>query len=303
MKAFIRILFFQAAFLLLSRGSALPLPRAGFYLPDSVREVTFSFKSIHNLVILPVTINDTIHVNLILDTGCRNLVLFGKRFQKLLTFHPTRKIQFSGLGAGKPIQGSLSLDNKVSINAVIGERIPVVVVPSQNLFGMYTNIHGVIGYDLFTKFEVELNPNRGLITLRPAFTADLSEGYTRVPIRIVDSRPLIDCKVIFSDEYSQLCNLMIDTGSTLGLLLKTSALSKYPFPPERDVLGRGFNGPISGIRTITKRLELNGLEITSLETGIMHSPWHNYASLGMDVLKRYSLVLNYCKAYAGFKPL
>lgn len=303
MKALIRVLLFQAACFLMFQVSALPLPRVGFYLPDSIREVTFTFKSMQNLVVLPVTINDTIHVNLILDTGCRNLVLFGKRFQKLLTLQPNYKVQFSGLGAGKPIQGSLSLNNKVSIDAVLGERIPVVVVPRQHIFGLYNNIHGVIGYDLFTKFEVEIVPDLRQITLRPAATADLPASYTRVPIRVEDSRPLIDCKVIFSDAHSHLCNLMIDTGSTLGLLLKTSELGKYPFPADDKVLGLGLNGPINGLRTITERLQLNGLEIKSIDTGIMHSPWHNYASLGMDVLRRYSLVLNYCKSYAGFRPL
>jgi len=302
MKASIRIVLLQAILLLVSQRSvALPLPRAGFYLPDSVREVMFTYKSIHNLVILPVTINDTITVNLILDTGCRNLVLFGKRFQKLFNYTHGRKILFSGLGTGKPVEGNLALDNKVYINAAIGEHIPVVVVPNQNLFNMYSNVHGVIGYDLFTKFEVELNPNKRSIKLRPAATADLAGDYTRVPIRIEDARPLIDCKVVFSEEYSQLCNLMIDTGSALGLLLKTTELEQYPFNNSRELLGRGFNGNISGIRTFTQSLQLNGLEITALDTGIIHSKWHNYASLGMDVLRRYSIVLNYCKGYAGFK--
>jgi hypothetical protein len=36
-------------------------------------------------------------------------------------------------------------------------------------------------------------------------------------------------------------------------------------------------------------------------TGIIASPWHNYASIGMDILKDYTLVLNYCKGYAGFR--
>jgi len=287
--------------LILQRSAALPLPRAGFYLPDSVREVMFTYKSIHNLVILPVTINDTIKVNLILDTGCRNLVLFGKRFQKLFNYTTDRKIMFSGLGTGKPVEGRLALDNKVFVNAAVGEHIPVVVVPNQNLFSIYSNVHGVIGYDLFTKFEVELNPLHRSIKLRPAASVDLHPDYTRVPIRIEDARPLIDCKVVFSEEYSQLCNLMIDTGSTLGLLLKTTELTQYPFSKDRQVLGRGFNGNINGLRTVTQSLQLNGLEMTYLDTGIIHSPWHNYASLGMDVLRQYAIVLNYCKAYAGFK--
>ena len=88
---------------------------SGFYIPDDVREVTFSYKTFKNLIILPVVINDTIKVNLILDTGCRNLVLFGKRFKKLFAMERDKRIQFSGLGSGNPVYGSLSLKNKVAI--------------------------------------------------------------------------------------------------------------------------------------------------------------------------------------------
>jgi len=278
-----------------------PSTKAGFYIPDSVQEVTLRFTTVNNLILLPVTINDSIQVNLILDTGCRNLVLFGKRFQKLFKLEPNRNVQFSGLGSGKPVVGGLALNNKVSIDAVLGENIPVVVIPNQNLFGAYAKVHGVIGYDIFTKFEVEFNLPKKLITFRPAAKAELAADFMRVPIRIEDSRPLIDCRVVFTDERTHLCDLMIDTGSTLGLLLKTTEIENYHFTGRKTVLGRGFNGVFEGIETITEKIILSELEIRSVQTGIIHSPWHNYASIGMDVMKDYSLVLNYCKGYAGFR--
>jgi hypothetical protein len=36
-------------------------------------------------------------------------------------------------------------------------------------------------------------------------------------------------------------------------------------------------------------------------TGIVSSEWHNNASIGMDILKDYIVILNYCEAYACFK--
>lgn len=201
--------------------------RAGFFLPDDVYEVTFKFKTINSLVILPVVINDSVSVNLILDTGCRNLVLFGKKFQKLLDIQPEKRIQFSGLGDGDAIAGKLSLNNKVTISTVIGEKIPVVLIPDQNLFASYPNIHGVIGYDIFVKFEIELNPRKQQITFRPANTAILDKEYQKVPIRIEDSRPIVTSQIFFADSQRQLCDLMIDTGSSLGLLVKTSDVKKF----------------------------------------------------------------------------
>jgi len=275
--------------------------KAGFSLPDDVSEVTLKFQSFQNLVVLPVVINDSIHVNLVLDTGCRNLVLFGKQFQKLFQTEPTQKVQFSGLGDGNPIHGKLSLNNKVSIQTVIGEKIPLVVVPHQNIFGAFTNIHGVIGYDIFIKFEVELDHAQQRITFRPAATSELSSEYEKIPLVIEDSRPLIKSQVFFKNNDSHLCDLMLDTGSTLGLLMKTTDLKKFPIENGRKVLGRGFNGNVMGTETMASKVILNKFEILEITAGITHSDWHNYASVGMDVLKNYTVVLNYCKSYAGFK--
>jgi hypothetical protein len=295
---FILILFFLAAYTAQASET-----KAGFSLPDHVSEVTLKFQSVQNLIVLPVVINDSIEVNLVLDTGCRNLVLFGKRFQRLFETEPTQKVQFSGLGNGNPIHGKLSLNNKVSIQAVIGEKIPLVVVPQQYLFPTSANIHGVIGYDIFIKFEVQLDPSRQLITFRPASTSELSEEYEKIPLIIEDSRPLIKSEVFFKSTEGHLCDLMLDTGSSLGLLMKTTDLKKFPNGTNRKVLGRGLNGNVIGTETVASKLILNTFEILTITAGITHSDWHNYASVGMDVMKNYTIVLNYCKSYAGFKKV
>lgn len=290
-------------FLILSIAGRAAETRAGFFLPDNVSEVTFKFQSINSLILLPVVLNDSVKVNLILDTGCRNLVLFGKRFQRLFHTEPDKKIQFSGLGNGDPITGKLSLNNKVSIHTVIGEKIPVVLIPQQNLFASYANIHGVIGYDIFVKFEIELNPLLKRITFRPAATAMLPPEYEKIPLRIEDSRPVVNSQIFFADSEAQACDLMLDTGSSLGLLVKTSDLKKFPSQTNKMILGRGFNGTVMGVEAIAEKVLLNTFEIPELQAGITYSAWHNYASVGMAVMKNYSIVLNYCKSYAGFKKV
>jgi len=301
MKPLIKVSLFNLLLLVAVLCNKTTLANVGFSMPDSVREVTFRYKTIHGLILLPVIINDTVKVNLVLDTGCRNLVLFGKRFNKFFEFQPGREIRFSGLGQGKPLVGSLSLNNKVSIRAVLGEHIPVVVVPRQNVFIDYDNVQGVIGYDIFIKFEVELNPAEQLITFRPAARAEIPEAYQRIPIRVVDSRPMIASRIFFPGQESQPCDMMIDTGSSLGLLLKTTDLSKYPSGYTKSVLGRGLNGNIEGIETYPDRLLVDAFEIATPRAGIVYSQWHDYASVGMEVIRNYSIVLNYCKSYVGFK--
>lgn len=276
-------------------------PAAGFFLPDSVNEMKLEYKTVKGLIVLPVTINDSIHVNLILDTGCRNLILFGKRFKKSFAMRVGKPVEFSGLGNGRPVTGALSIGNKVSINEVLGAQIPVVVVESNNLFSQYQNVHGVIGHDIFLKFEVELNAAERTIIFRKALTSVPPSGYTQVPLRIVDARPIMKSQVFMDKNTPLNFDLMIDTGSSLGLLLKTTNIGRLVTPRNQKVIGIGFNGPLTGYQIVSRKISLSGMEIEKVSTGIVSSPWHNNASIGMEILKDYILVLNYCKAYACFK--
>ena len=277
--------------------------RAGFFLPEDVPQVVFRYKTVNSLVILPVFINDTVRVNLILDTGCRNLVLFGKKFQKRFKAEQDKKVQFSGLGAGDAITGQLSLNNKVSIGAVIGENIPLVLVSKQNVFAAYPNIHGVIGYDIFVKFEIELNPRKQLITFRPAANAMLDEQFEKIPIRIEDSRPIISSQIFFSGSHPESCDLMIDTGSSLGLLVKTSDVKRISNLNTKMKLGRGFNGPVMGATMTAEKLLLHTFEVSAINASITYSDWQNHASVGMDIMKNFIVVLNYCQGYAGLRKV
>lgn len=292
------------AFLFTLNG-ALPAahPTAGFFLPDSVEEMTIRYRSVRHLMIIPVTINDSVEVNLILDTGCRNLILFGRRFKKLLTIAPGKPVIFSGLGTGRAVSGALSIGNKVTIHEVLGEQIPVVIVQNHMIFDKYQNVDGVIGYDIFVKFEIEINPAAKTITFRPALRSVSPHGYTQIPLRIVDARPILQSEVHLDKRTSRRLDLMIDTGSSLALLLKTTSIDDFDHHRNAAVLGFGLNGPVNGYETTSRRLRLHGLEMNDVATGIVSSSWHNNASIGMQILKEYVVILNYCKASAWFKPL
>jgi len=80
-------------------------------------------------------------------------------------------------------------------------------------------------------------------------------------------------------------------------------MDDYDYNASLKVIGIGFNGPISGYKTTSDQLHLEGFDFFDLPTGVIESPWHNYASIGMEVLKDYVLVLNYCRAYACLKKI
>jgi len=276
-------------------------PNSGFCLPDSVKELTVKFISVRNLIVLPVTINESITVNLILDTGCRNLVLFGKNFADLLQTDPAREIQFSGLGSGKPLKAKLSLNNTVGIGDITGHQLPIIVVSEKNLFTGLKNVQGIIGYDVFLKFEIEINSANRTITFRPGSTAMLPAGFAAIPLAIVDSKPVMSAAKFYGKSTVVEFDLIIDTGSSLGILLMTTQPDVFNPGLPQSVIGQGLNGLMTGYETVLRKMDIDGFEFPTVRIGVIEADDTNHASIGMDILKDYIVIINYCKAYAGFR--
>ncbi|NJM25807.1 MAG: hypothetical protein HC859_10285 [Bacteroidia bacterium] len=126
-------------------------------------------------------------------------------------------------------------------------------------------------------------------------------GFTMIPMTVTDARPMINSTLTLGDSNNLTRTLMVDTGSTLGLLLKSTDIKSLALAGKNEPLGRGFNGYINGIVANSQRLLLETYEILNLPTGIVESEWHNHASVGMDVLKDYAFILNYVMGYACLK--
>jgi hypothetical protein len=268
-------------------------PTAGFFLPDSVHEMTVRYKTVDNLIVLPVRINGSIEVNLILDTGCRNMLLFGKHFNNM--FQTLDKpIEFAGLGSGQGVKGKVSLNNRVTFGAIAGNGIPIIVVPERNLFARFKNIDGVIGYEIFIKFEIEINFRERLITFRPASESVPIAEFQYAPLKVVDSRPLIEGTIFNGADETNISDLLIDTGSSMGLIIGTN---------DRQHAGKriakGLNGPILGVNETINKIQIASVELKDVTASYIFDR-DNYASIGMDILKHYRVILNYPKAYVGF---
>jgi hypothetical protein len=132
-----------------------------------------------------------------------------------------------------------------------------------------------------------------LAPTRPAFAT--------VPLHVVDSRPVMHSNIIFGTDHAASCDLMIDTGSSIGLLLKTTDVNQFQREDNKTLIGRGLNGLLYGYKTWAEKLKVDNFEINFIPAGIIQSDWHNHASIGMEILKDYIVVLNYCRSYASFK--
>lgn len=284
-----------------ARENTLFPPGPGFTLPDSVGEFSLTYMTVDHLIVLPFVINDTVQVNLILDTGCQTLILFGKRYEKVLDVVPDFRVAFSGMGSGKPAVGKVSLRNKVSMGPVKGVQIPIVVVPGKRILRHHMKVDGLIGYDIFTRFEIEVHPIRQEIVFRPAFNRTLPCDYNFIPLSLAHHRPTIAATLTFSQSDIS-SEMLVDTGSTLSVLVKSSDKERLTREGKPEILGMGINGIIEGARTVAGRLLLHDYVATDVPAAVTYSPWHDYSSIGMGFLKDYSVIINFVQGYMGLRP-
>jgi hypothetical protein len=272
--------------------STAPELSTGFQIPHPHKEFSTQYKQVNNLIVIRVVINDSIVANLILDTGCRNVVLFGKRFSKSIPHFTKRTVRFSGLGSGGPVSGFLAIGNTISMGKMAGINMPIVVVPEKNLFnGSLQKIDGVIGNDLFSRFEVEINPQSKLVTFRMPESNQPHDGFISMPVKIVNGKPVIHSLLnLGGDEYA--FKIVVDTGSMFELLINSTDTRSHLTQP-KEAVGKGFNGIIQGVETRADKVSLPGLSLSNIGAVLVHSKWHDYGSIGMAILKDYIIVINY----------
>jgi hypothetical protein len=141
--------------------------------PDSLEQVTIDFVKRNSLVIVPVIINERVKVNLILDPYCQTVILFGKRYKKLVEKSKV-KIRNRFLWRGKDIE-PISFDNSISIGPVVGENVPILVVPNSNPINFFTSVNGVIGTHFFGEFDLIIHKRTQTITIKRAVKNSMAE--------------------------------------------------------------------------------------------------------------------------------
>jgi hypothetical protein len=132
--------------------------------PDSTNEITVPYRTRNNYYVIPVLINDSLSVNLLLDPHCKSVILFGKRYQKLLERKRKNVERLNTSGTKRtPLK---SLNNKISIGPALGENISIVVLPNSNPFNFFTSVNGVMGYDILSDCEIIINKKEETMTIR-----------------------------------------------------------------------------------------------------------------------------------------
>ncbi len=282
-----------------------------------LKKVTFPFKFINNLIIIPIMINDSDSLFFILDTGLKISILTELSMGDSLSLNYTRQVKLSGLGKGDPINALHSYGNIFRISGVYGKYQHIYII-LQNVFNLSallgTRVHGLIGYNLFSEFVVEVNYEKKRITLHRPETYKMRHRRKSVtlPLILDNTKPYIYAEVKQEDGESVPVKLLLDTGASHSLWLDTESDPRLKLPKiVRDsYLGTGLNGEISGSIGRIKELMLGDYHFSNPIVAFPDSVSASTAfgldgrngSLGSEILRRFHVVIDYPHSQITLTP-
>jgi hypothetical protein len=284
---------------LLVLSSLSGLAAGGYQFLEGVTRTALKFELYKDLIVIPARINDTISVRLILDTGTRSMLLYGKKFAGLRNMSGNRHVKVAGWGSPNGVDAAVSFPNNIRIAQIKGEALALAVITTRNLFDDKPNIDGIIGYELFVKFVVEIDYKARTMYLYEKMPADHAQGFTPIPLEINKAMPQVMSTIIMPDKTRVDLRLLVDTGSSLGLtLFSKDKFSAYASEDQRPV-GIGLNGVIRGFDLYFKRLFLGNLKVKSIPSHLVTVDKHpddNFSycgSIGAAFLRKHIVIFDY----------
>lgn len=295
----------------------------GFNLEPGKKKVQIPIEIHNNLVVVRVILNNAIPLKFIIDTGVRTAILTQKSFSDILQLTYSRKYTLAGPGGEKLIDAYIANNVSLTLPGVIGKGHALLVLEEdylelRNYLG--TDVHGILGYELFSRFIIQFDYQRKIMTLMLPEKFKPKKSYDIIPIRIQDTKPYLLAPININNKHSLNAKLLVDTGASHGLLLEPESDGRIVLPEKtvNNIIGRGLGGVITGKTGRIESLELGNYKIHDVLVNypdsnsyygdtLKYTRVDRNGTLGGEILSRFNIIFNfplekiYIKKNASFK--
>lgn len=276
-----------------------------YQLPAGDKFQKIKFELINNLIVVPIEVNGT-ELSFVLDSGVGTPILFNLADQDSLQLNNVSEVTINGLGKGDPINALKSSGNFVELGKVknVAQHIYVVMDAGINFSpSLGVPIHGIIGFDLFRDFVVDINYKRKTIKFYDPkmYCHKASRNSRLLDIDIVNRKAYVEAAVILKGNEEIPVKMLMDTGSSDAVWLFEDERIKVSHSFYDDFLGQGLAGAIYGKRSKIYHLRISDFVLNDAKAAFPYmksfSTLIDFAgrngSLGGEVLKRFNIVFDY----------
>ncbi|NAY92503.1 PDZ domain-containing protein [Muricauda sp. JGD-17] len=279
----------------------------GFRLPENQKFQKINFELISNLIVIPVEINGA-DLTFVLDSGVSRPLLFNLSDQDSLQINNVSEVTIRGLGDGEPMKALSSSGNKFALGKAKNYDQDLFVVLDKEInfsTSLGIPVHGILGYELFRDFIVEINYGSQYIKLHNPELYDHAphKRSQTLPLSIQNRKAYVEGTVLIKDSENIPVKLLVDTGSgdALWLFHEPEKGLEIPEKNYEDYLGRGLSGDIFGKRAKVNGVRIGDFELKDAKAAFPYQESFGFAknlgdrngSVGGEILKRFNIVFDY----------
>ena len=158
----------------------------------------------------------------VLDTGVRTSILTDRTFSDILNISYNRKIPLVGADGDREVVAYVANGISLKLPGVVGQGQALLVLEEdylqlKNYLG--TEVHGILGYELFSRFIVEIDYDSRMLTLHEPYSFKPKGRRNVIPLEVQDTKPYIHTNLRLQNGTTIAAKLMLDTGASHSLLL------------------------------------------------------------------------------------
>ncbi len=278
-----------------------------YHLPKGEKYQKVKFELVNNLMIIPVEVNGT-KLSFIFDSGVGKPILFNLSNQDSIQLNNVTEISLRGLGTGESVKALSSKGNTFKIGDGWNNKQMLYVILDKELNfspNLGIPVHGIIGYDLFRDFIVDIDyANKVIKFYNPdLYTYKKRKNSETLPLAVRGKKSYLEGTVSYEDKDHVPVRLLIDTGSSDAVWLLEDGEKGLEIPDKNyeDFLGRGLSGEVYGRRTKINNIQIGHFVLENAKAAFPHlgafdlvsNLDNRNGSLGGELLKRFNIVFDY----------
>jgi hypothetical protein len=271
---------------------------------------TVHFDVHRNKVMVPVRVNGSRPLRLILDSGMgfEGVLLFRPGLRDSIGATRLFSARIPGAGGGPPSEAFVadSLTLQVGDVRIGGQRV-IVLADTAMAHGPND---GVIGYTLLGRYTLELDYGRRVITMHDSSTFRPAPGWTALPLTFNERNlPFLEVAAVVKAGPPAKYKAYVDFASseTIEFLVRPGMRFEVPADAKEVVLGRGLSGVIHGKRAAIAKLVIGGHVLKGLTAAFTPAEIRSKAQsadavLSNGALCRFDVVFDYARKRLLVRP-
>ena len=273
-------------------------------------KITIPFDLILNHIVITAKVNGKNNFNLTLDTGMPvgGLILFRsvKSEQLNLSFHGQTYVGGAG---GNPVPADIASGINIKIGELYLPDQQVIVMPMNKNVINLLEVDGIIGYELFSKYLLQIDFEKNIINLWSPLEEVTDDLGQELNLEFRQNYPFVTCASEISKGKEFQTDLVVDLGAGHAVSLDLKSNQNFSLPENilQSRIGTGAIGDIFGhIGRVTK-LSIGNFIFRKVVTTFSDGPLAKgfvkcNGNLGVDLLRRFNVTFDYKNSKICLKP-